>query len=114
MSMNQQKRTVAANAGFYLLAVVGIVVAVNLISTRLFTRLDLTEAKVYTLSPASKDVVKNLSDFVNVKAYISDTLPPELKSLSRYVRDLLDEYRSNSKGKFRFEAVDPGTDKTQE
>jgi len=114
MSMNKQKRTVAANAGFYLLAVVGIIVAVNLISTRLFTRLDLTEAKVYTLSPASKDVVRTLNDFVNVKAYISDTLPPELKSLSRYVRDLLDEYRSNSKGKFRFEAVDPGTDKTQE
>jgi len=114
MSMNKQKRSVAANAAFYLLAVVGIVVAVNLISTRLFTRLDLTEAKVYTLSPSSKDVVRTLNDYVNVKAYISDSLPAELKSLSRYVRDLLDEYRSNSKGKFRFEAADPSNDKAQE
>lgn len=30
------------------------------------------------------------------------------------MRDLLDEYRSNSKGKFRFEAIDPGTDKKLE
>ena len=72
------------------------------------------DAKVYTLSPASKDVVRELKDYVNVKAYVSDALPAELKSLSRYVRDLLDEYRSSSKGKFRFEAVDPGTDKKLE
>jgi gliding-associated putative ABC transporter substrate-binding component GldG len=68
---------------------------------------DLTQAKVYTLSPASKDVVRDLKDYLNVKAYISDTLPPELKTLSRYVRDLLDEYRAASKGKLKFEAVDP-------
>jgi gliding-associated putative ABC transporter substrate-binding component GldG len=114
MSMDKKKRSVASNAAFYLLAVVGIIVAVNLISTRVFGRLDLTDAKVYTLSPASKDVVRDLKDYVNVKAYVSETLPAELKSLSRYVRDLLDEYRSNSKGKFRFEAVDPTADKKLE
>jgi gliding motility-associatede transport system auxiliary component len=114
MSMDKKKRSVASNAAFYLLAVIGILIAVNLISTRVFGRLDLTEAKVYTLSPSSKDVVRDLKDYVNVKAYISENLPAELKSHSRYVRDLLDEYRSNSKGKFRFEAVDPGTDKTME
>jgi ABC-type uncharacterized transport system involved in gliding motility auxiliary subunit len=114
MSMDKKKRSAASNAAFFLVAVVGIVVAANVISTRVFGRADLTEAKVYTLSQASKDVVRELKDFVNMKAYISDTLPPELKSQSRYVRDLLDEYRSNSKGKVRFEAVDPGTDKKLE
>jgi gliding-associated putative ABC transporter substrate-binding component GldG len=112
--MDKKKRANASNAAFYLLVVVGMVVALNLIGTRVFGRLDLTEAKVYTLSPASKDIVKNLPDFMTVKAYISDGLPPEMKSLSRYVRDLLDEYRSSSKGKLRFEAIDPGTDKKAE
>lgn len=114
MAMSKKKRTSASNAAFYLVAVIGIVVALNLIGTRVFGRLDLTEAKVYTLSSASKDVVKTLPDFLSVKAYISDGLPPEMKSLSRYVRDLLEEYRSNSKGKMRFEAIDPGTDKKLE
>lgn len=114
MSMDKKKRSVASNAAFFLIAVVGIVVAVNLISTRVFGRLDMTDAKVYTLSPASKDVVRELKDYLTVKAYISDTLPPELKSLSRYLRDLLDEYRANSKGKLKFEAVDPVAAKLEE
>ena len=35
--------------------VIGAVVPVNLIGTRVFGRLDLTENHVYTLAPASKD-----------------------------------------------------------
>lgn len=114
MSMEKKKRANASNAAVYLIAVLGIVVLVNLIGTRVFGRLDLTEAKVYTLSQPSRDIARNLKEFLTVKAFISDGLPPELKSLSRYVRDLLDEYRSSSKGKFRFEVVDPGTDKKLE
>jgi len=109
MSMDKKKRGYASNAGFYLLAVVGIVVVVNLLSTRKFGRLDLTQSGIYTLSPASKDIAKSLPDYLSIKAYISDNLPPELKSLSRYVRDLLDEYAAASKGKLKFEAIDPGT-----
>lgn len=36
----------------------GILLIVNLISTQLFGRLDLTEGKVYTLSKASRDLVR--------------------------------------------------------
>ena len=106
-----KKRVSASNALMYSVLVVGIVVVVNLLGTRVFGRLDLTENKVYTLSPASKDVVRNLGDYFTIKAYISKDLPPELANVSRYVRDLLDEYRTYSKGKLRFEAADPGADK---
>ena len=101
----------ASNATAYVLLTIGAVVAINLIATRVFGRLDLTENKVYTLSPASKDIVRTLPDYLTVKAYISKDLPPELATVSRYVRDLLDEYRTYSKGKLRFEAFDPGSDK---
>ncbi|HET6279449.1 MAG TPA: Gldg family protein [Polyangia bacterium] len=111
MSMDKKKRTYASNAGLYALFVIGAIVAINMLGTRVFGRLDLTEKKVYTLSPASKDVVRNLPDYLSVKAYISKDLPPELATVSRYVRDLMDEYRTYSKGKLRFEAIDPGADK---
>lgn len=109
--MDKRKRSYASNAGLYTLFTIGAVVLLNLISTRLFGRLDLTENKVYTLSGASKDIVRALPDYMTVKAYISKELPPELTSTSRYVRDLLDEYRTYSKGKLRFEAYDPSADK---
>ena len=109
--MNRKKRLSASNATAYVVLTIGAIVAINLIGTRLFKRLDLTENHVYTLSPASKDVVRALPDYLTVKAYISKDLPPELTNVSRYVRDLLDEYRTYSKGKMRFEAFDPGDDK---
>jgi ABC-type uncharacterized transport system involved in gliding motility auxiliary subunit len=109
--MNLRKRLSASNATAYVLLTIGAIVAVNLIGTRVFGRLDLTQNRVYTLSPASKDVVRALPDYLNVKAYISKDLPPELANTSRYVRDLMDDYRTYSKGKLRFEAFDPESDK---
>jgi gliding-associated putative ABC transporter substrate-binding component GldG len=109
--MDKRKRTYASNATVYAVFVIGAIVLVNLIGTRVFGRLDLTQNGIYTLSGASKDLVRNLPDPLTIKAYISKDLPPELVSVSRYTRDLMDEYRSASKGKIRFEAFDPSADK---
>jgi ABC-2 type transport system permease protein len=111
MSISSKKKSFASNAILYAIFVAGAVVLVNLIGTRLFGRHDLTEKNIYTLSKASKDLVKALPDFLSVKAYISKDLPPEIKRLSRDVRDKLDDYKSSSGGRFRWEAIDPGTDK---
>src|SRR5882757_4622819 len=109
-----KKRVKASNAVMYSAFVIGAIIVVNLLSTRKFARIDLTDSRIYSLSGASKDVVRNLPDYLTVKAYISKDLPPELANVSRYVRDLLDEYRTYSKGKLRFEAYDPGADKAIE
>jgi gliding-associated putative ABC transporter substrate-binding component GldG len=111
---SKQKRTYASNAIATTIFIIGAIVVVNLLATRVFGRLDLTENRVYTLSQSSKDLVKKLDDFITVKAFISEDLPPELKLVSRYVRDLVDEYKTNSNGKFQWEAIDPGTDKKLE
>ena len=108
---SSKKRAYASSALLYALFVIGAIVLVNLIGTRFFGRIDLTENKVYTLSQESRDLAKNLQDFLTVKALISADLPPEIKTLSRYVRDMVDEYRTSSNGKFRWEALDPGADK---
>jgi gliding-associated putative ABC transporter substrate-binding component GldG len=114
MSISHKKRSYASNAILYTVFIAGAVVLVNLIGTRLFGRLDLTEKRIYTLSRASKDLVKALPDYLTVKAFISRDLPPEIKRLSRDVRDKLDDYKSASKGRFRWEAVDPAADKKYE
>jgi len=114
-SAEKQKRSYASNATAFALFAIGAVVVVNLISTRVFGRIDLTEARIYTLSAASKDIVKNLPDRMTIKAFISaKDLPPELTSVSRYVRDLIDEYKTHSEGKLTWEAIDPGADKKLE
>src|SRR5690349_21793542 len=105
-----KKRIYASNAILYVVFAIGAMVAVNLISTRVFGRLDLTENKTYTLSKESKALVRNLPDYLTVKAFISPDLPDKITPLGRYVRDLVDEYKSASNGKLRWEAVDVAGD----
>jgi gliding-associated putative ABC transporter substrate-binding component GldG len=105
-----KKRIYASNAILYVIFAIGALVAVNLISTRVFGRLDLTENKTYTLSKESKELVKKLPDYLTVKAFISPDLPDKITPLSRYVRDLVDEYRSASNGKLKWEAIDVAGD----
>jgi ABC-type uncharacterized transport system involved in gliding motility auxiliary subunit len=91
--MGRHKLVTASNASAYVLLTVGAVVLINLIGTRVFGRIDLTENHVYTLAPGSKEIVSKLPDYLTVKAYISkNDLPPEMKSVANYVTDLLDEY----------------------
>ena len=47
---------------------------------------------------------------LTVKAFISKDLQPPFSQSAQYVRDLLDEYAHASKGKLKWEAIDPGED----
>ncbi len=115
MSDSKKKRIYASNAVLYAVFVIGAVVVVNLLGTRVFGRIDLTENHIYTLSQPSKDLVKKLPDYLSVKAFLSEKdLPPQLATATRYVRDLIDEYRTSSNGKFRWSAIDPTNDKKLE
>ncbi len=84
-----------------------ILVFLNLVSISIFTRLDLSQGKVYSLSKSSKEIVKNLDDRILVQAYFSKNLPSQYADLRRYVEDMLDEYAAYGKGNFKFEFIDP-------
>ncbi|MCB5268499.1 MAG: GldG family protein [Candidatus Cloacimonadaceae bacterium] len=84
---------------------IGIVVAILLIVPYLNLRVDLSSQKAYSLSRASKELMRSLEDVMVVKIIVSEDLPAELNSLNRYLQDLLNEYQLNSRGKFRYEYV---------
>ncbi|HUN66439.1 MAG TPA: Gldg family protein [Bacteroidota bacterium] len=89
------------------LLIVGILILANIISLRFFKRFDLTGDKIFTLSDASKNLVRNLDDKFIVKAYFTSDLPPEYANNRRYLKDELDEYRAYSGGNFQYEFIDP-------
>jgi len=82
-----------------------LIILVNVISTWISFRIDLTGTQAYSLSPASKKLARSLDDTVLVKAYFTPDLPPPYNAFSRYTNDLLTEYRVASKGKLHFEFV---------
>jgi gliding-associated putative ABC transporter substrate-binding component GldG len=87
--------------------VIGIIIAVNIIASRIFTRVDLTKNKSYTLSPISKEIVGNIQDQIVIKAFFSDNLPAPYNTLRRNVQDILNDYRSYSNGNLNFEIFNP-------
>ncbi|MCX7716632.1 MAG: GldG family protein [Endomicrobia bacterium] len=89
-----------------ILAVI-IVILVNLIFYFGFFRIDLTANKIYSLSKSSKKLVSQFDDFVHIRAVFSKVLPEQFKFVRLYVEDLLKEYKSHSRGKLKFEFIDP-------
>src|SRR5689334_5410764 len=110
MSTPQSKAKTGANAVVFTGLVIFSLVALNIVASRLFRRLDFTRERVYTLSQPSKDLAAKLPDKLTIKAFISSDLQPPFSQVAQYVRDLLDEYAQASKGKLKWEAVDPGSD----
>ena len=76
MAPARSKAKTGANAITFTVLVIAAVVAVNVISWRFGRRMDLTHDKVYTLSPASKELVRKLPDKLTIKAFISSDLQP--------------------------------------
>ena len=73
-------------------------------------RLDLTKDRLYTLSPSTKSLLRELDEQITFKLYVSSGLAQQVPHLGVYasrVRDLLSEYESISGGRVKLELLDP-------
>lgn len=93
------------NTLIFIALIFGILVLFNYLSSRRFLRGDLTEDKRYTVSKATKNVIKNLDDIVTITVYFSKE-PAEVAQILRNVRDVLDEYTAFSQA-LSIEYIDP-------
>ncbi|MBI4424793.1 MAG: GldG family protein [Elusimicrobia bacterium] len=86
--------------------VIAIAAMLNLFGHYVHLRLDFSRGQVYSMSRASKKLLRALPDPVHVKVFHSKELPPQVAANRDYLRDLLSEYRSGSNGKVRVTFVD--------
>jgi gliding-associated putative ABC transporter substrate-binding component GldG len=98
----------------YILAALGILVLVNILSDNFFVRLDLTSDHQFTLSRATKNLLKELKQPVTVTAYFSSNIPTELAKTKSDFKDMLVEYNNISKGQVVYEFVDPSASQEAE
>lgn len=92
---------------FQLVTVIGIVIAVNVLSGFFFTRFDLTTEKRYTLSDTSKELLESLEDVVYLKVYLDGELPAGFRRLRDRTREMLDEFRAYSNNNIEYEFINP-------
>lgn len=104
------RKSVYRNYQISLAIMLGIFVLSNIVGTRIPGRIDLTQERIYTLSPATKEIISNLPDLVNISLYASDKLPAQLQPVLRETKDMLDDYRKFSHGKLNVTYKNPSTD----
>jgi len=82
---------------------IALLILVNLASSTLFFRIDLTSNKKYSLSRVSKEAVSDIKEPLTIKAFFSDNLPGEYSNLQREFTDLMDEYALAGNNNFNYQ-----------
>ncbi|OWY17620.1 gliding motility-associated ABC transporter substrate-binding protein GldG [Sphingobacteriales bacterium UPWRP_1] len=80
---------------------------VNALAAYFYYRFDLTKEKRFTLTPATKQMLRNLDDVVYVKVFLQGEFPAGFKRLRNATLDMLKEFRAYSGNRVEYEFVDP-------
>src|SRR5690606_29772616 len=108
--MVKQKRKDLSQFGLVVL----IIVVINILSGFIFTRIDFTKEKRYTVSDISKTILRDLKDPVTIKVYLEGEFPSGFKRLRNATKDLLIDFKAYSGNNLQFEFIDPAQGKNQE
>jgi ABC-2 type transport system permease protein len=95
--MENKRKNIKRNEILSLIITLVIIVLVNIIGSFVYTRFDLTSEKRYTLSDTSKDILRNLDDYVYFRVYLEGEFPAGFKKLRKETKEMLDEFRAYSK-----------------
>ena len=82
-----------------------------------YTRLDLTDNKLFTLNSGTKNIVKNIDEKIHLKLYYSDEATkniPVLRTYRNTVVDLLNEIKRYADDKLEISIIDPKSFSPQE
>lgn len=88
-----------------------LILLLNLLASYYFLRIDLTEEKRYTITPATRNILKQLDDQVYIKIYLEGELPAGFKRLQNAIRETLNEFKQFAGKKINFRFVDPSVAK---
>ena len=97
-----------------LLMLAGILMLLNVISTFVFTRFDLTEDKRFTLSDNTRRLMGGLKDVVYIKVYLEGDFSPAFARLRQSTVEILDEMRLYANGNLEYEFIDPSANPDEE
>jgi ABC-type uncharacterized transport system involved in gliding motility auxiliary subunit len=93
-----------------------LLVALNFLLSLAPARLDLTQGSIYTLSPGTKKILRNLSSPVKVKLYVSqgEAVPVPLRGFTQRVEDLVREFKQAAGSNLVIERYNPRPDSEEE
>ena len=103
----------------FLVIVIVAIVLVNVISSFVYKRYDMTADQRYSLSNGTVEFLKNSDNFktrLNLKIYLDGNLPAEIKHFRNAIEDKLIEFKEITGNKIEYQFIDPnvGTEEEQQ
>ncbi len=88
----------------------GVLVLANILANQVYTHIDLTEEKRYTLTKSTRELLRSLDDRIYVRVLLEGEFPAGFKRLRTATREMLDDFRSiSSYIDYRFEDPNQGS-----
>ncbi|HYG14839.1 MAG TPA: Gldg family protein, partial [Bacteroidia bacterium] len=103
----RKKRSLKYQAVLELLIALALLAVINVLAGKIYTRVDFTKEKRYTLSPASRELAGKLDDILYIKVHLAGDLNPDFERLRKATKEMLDEFNVASGGQIEYEFADP-------
>lgn len=81
--------------------------AINMLASFIHTKIDLTKEKRYTISKATKDILKHIDERVEIKIFLEGNLPSGFQKLANTTNDFLQLLKEKSSSKITFNFISP-------
>jgi len=104
-----KKRSIKFQEVSQLIILLLILVFANTIISSIFVRWDLTEDKRYSISDASKEIMKNIPSNIYVEVYLEGEFPAGFQRLQKSVKETLEQFRAYSGDKIDYKFIDPSS-----
>lgn len=109
--MAEQKKVRKGLFNWTFLLIVGIgIVLINIIGSLVYTRLDMTEDKRYSLAEGTVTFLENDANFenrINIKIYLEGNLPAEIRHFRNAIEDKLKEFKQYAGDRIEYQFINP-------
>ena len=95
------------NNKFWIPIVLVLLVAINWAASQFHGRIDLTNENRFTLSNATKKILKKIDEPITIDVFLKGNYPSGFKQLSSSTNDLLKEFKEVAGSKIRYNFISP-------
>ena len=104
--MKRRTRKIFASKFWWLLLLV-VLFGINYLASVFHARLDLTNEKRYTLSKATKDLLKNLDEDVQIDVFLKGEFPSGFRKLANSTNEFLQLLKDRNGSKIHYRFISP-------
>ena len=90
-----------------LVLLIAILIGLNVVGAYVYKRLDLTKEKRYSLTSATKNLLREIDDIVYVQVFLEGEFPAGMKRLRNSTQEMLNEFRAYAGNNIEYEFIDP-------